>query len=99
MIEKIALAIFDENQLQKELLHHQLELLRYDVYYSTMDILELQKYFEQRPADVLLVNGENNLTGFSESIKNIRRRKGKLKVLLYNSPRFIALEDEIKKQK
>ena len=99
MTEKIALAILDENQLQKELMHHQLELLRYEVFYSTMNTDELKKYFAQRPADVLLVNGENNLNDFSECIKNVRRRRGKLKVLFYNSPRYLKLEDEISKQK
>jgi len=99
MKEKIAVAVYDENQLLKELLHHQLERMRFEVFYSTMNVAELRRYVEMRPVDVLLVNGENDLSKFSLGIKNIRKRKGKIKVIFYNSPYNSKLDEEIKRQK
>jgi len=99
MKEKITLAIYDENRLQKELLHHQLEHIRFEVLYSTMNPDELHEYFAQRPADVLLVNGANNLLKFTARIKNLRKRKGKLKVIFYNMEFDESLLPEMKKIK
>lgn len=84
MKERVTLAIYDENRLQKELLHHQLERAGCDVLYSTTKPEELEEYFEQRPANVLLVNGQNNFSSFILQVKNLRRRNGKLKVIFYN---------------
>jgi DNA-binding NarL/FixJ family response regulator len=83
--EKITLSIYDGNRLQKELLHHQLERLRFDVLYSTTKQSELEEYFRQRPADVLLVNGQNYFSEFISCIKALRKRSGKLKVIFYNT--------------
>jgi len=85
MKEKITLAIYDESQLQKELLHHQFERLRFDVLYSTMHYDELCEYFEQRPADVLLVNWQNRLSKFTTGLKKFRKRSGRLSVIFYNT--------------
>ena len=99
MKEKITLAIYDENKLQKELLHHHLEQLRFDVLYSTMKVAELKEYFDQRPADVLLANGENNLQKFIPGIKNLRRRGGNLKVVFYNTDFVMPVDSENKNLK
>ena len=83
MAEKFTLAVYDENRLQKELLHHQLERMRYEILYSTTDRKQLLEFFNQRPADILLMNGITNLSDFRHLIETLRKNKGKLKVIFY----------------
>jgi DNA-binding NarL/FixJ family response regulator len=99
MKEKLSLAVYDEKQLQKELLHHLLERLQFDVYYSTTKLPELKEYFEQRPADILLVNGENQLYKFTAALSALRKRQGKLNVIFYNFEADDWLLDETKGMK
>ena len=99
MKEKILLAIYDENKLQKELLHHQFERTGFGVLYSTMNTAELKEYFEQSPVDILLVNGENDLTKLISCFNNLRKRKGNLNVIIYNLRKDLSASDDFGKQK
>src|SRR4051812_10535045 len=51
------LAIYDETDLQRQLLHHQIEHLGYQVVFSTSDKETLLEYFEKsKPPQALLMN-------------------------------------------
>jgi DNA-binding NarL/FixJ family response regulator len=91
MKEKITLSVYDENRLQKELLHHQLERTGFHVLYSTTRAEDLIEYFEQRPSTILLVSGQNHFSKFISIVKKLRKHKGKLKVLFYN----LEVEDAV----
>ena len=80
-----SLAIYDEHQMQRELLHHQLERLRFEVLFSCKLKDELQKYIQYHSPDLLLVNSENSVSQEDDFISELIRKNLVDGIIFYNS--------------
>ena len=80
-----SLAIYDEHQMQRELLHHQLERMRFEVLFSCKLKGELQKYIQYHSPDLLLINAENSVSKEDDFISGLIRKKQVDGIIFYNS--------------
>lgn len=79
------LAIYDEHQMQRELLHHQLERMRFEVLFSCKLKDELQKYIQYHSPDLLLVNSENAVSQDDDLISGLIKKESVHGIIFYNS--------------
>lgn len=96
--EKINLAIYDELKLEKELLHHQLERMQYQLLFSSTDAGVVIENSRFHIPDVLLVNGMTAHKKSERLISLIRKKNRKLTVVYYNIPSDAALAAKLKKK-
>ncbi|HLG34990.1 MAG TPA: LuxR C-terminal-related transcriptional regulator [Bacteroidia bacterium] len=82
---KCSLAIYDEHQMQRELLHHQLERMRFEVLFSCKLKKELQKYIQYHSPDLLLVNSENSVSQNDDFISGLIKKELVQGIIFYNS--------------
>jgi DNA-binding CsgD family transcriptional regulator len=79
---KQAIGIYDERTLQRQMLHHNLERMQYEVLYSCRDIQEFIKNYVIYPVDIILYNAENGPGKVEEMLKQLSVSR-KLSLLLY----------------
>ena len=82
---KCSLAIYDEHQMQRELLHHQLERMRFEVLFSCKLKSELQKYTQYHSPDIILINSENSVSRQDTFILGLIKKKQVKGIIYYNS--------------
>jgi DNA-binding NarL/FixJ family response regulator len=88
-----SLAIYDGHQLLRELIHHQLERMRFEVLFSCKSIEELMRYVDYNPPEILLVNAEyvrEQRSGFISRLSPKCRLHG---IIYYNCNTDEALTD------
>ena len=83
--KNLSLAIYDEHQMQRELLHHQLERMRFEVLFSCKLKTELQKFVRFHSPDLLLVNSENSISQTDDFISELIKKKQMEGIIFYNS--------------
>lgn len=83
--KNLSLAIYDEHQMQRELLHHQLERMRFEVLFSCKLKDELQKYIQYHSPDLLLINSENSVSQDDDFISGLIKKELVEGIIFYNS--------------
>jgi DNA-binding CsgD family transcriptional regulator len=93
---KPVLGIYDERILQRQMLHHNLEHMHYEILFSCSNAREFIQNFSIHPVDIILINAENGLQKAEEILQKLNSGKKKLSVLFYCG---CALETEAERLK
>ncbi|HLG35215.1 MAG TPA: hypothetical protein VI757_10070 [Bacteroidia bacterium] len=81
-MEKPRIAIYDEKPLQRQLLHHDLERLQYEILYCCASHEEFVQSFQIHPADIILFNAECGMEKAESILAQVQLKKN-LSIVFY----------------
>jgi DNA-binding NarL/FixJ family response regulator len=82
---KLLIGIYEERTLLRQLLHHNLEHIQYEILYSCSEVNEFVKNFIIYPVDIILFNAENGIAKLETILNQLNGRKRNLRILFYYS--------------
>jgi DNA-binding CsgD family transcriptional regulator len=85
-MEKIArptVGIYDERTLQRQMLHHNLERMPYEVLYSCSDTGEFLQNYLIHPVEIILYNAEGGIAEADDMLKQLDSSRKKVTILFY----------------
>jgi DNA-binding CsgD family transcriptional regulator len=77
------IGIYDEKTLQRQMLHHDLERMEYEILYSCSEVEEFIQNYLIHPVEVILFNAENGIEKAERILQSLVGKKKLSSILLY----------------
>jgi DNA-binding CsgD family transcriptional regulator len=95
-LPKQNIGIYDERTLQRQMLHHNLERMQFEILYSCADPKEFIGNFSIYPVDVILFNAENGMEKSEQMLEHLHGNKKKSSIIFYYGHNDIELAQRFK---
>jgi DNA-binding CsgD family transcriptional regulator len=97
-VSRPAVGIYDEMTLQRQMLHHNLERMPYEVLYSCSCLDEFIQNYLIHPADIILFNAKNGMEKAEEMLTLLNGNRKKPGFLFYYGTTYENELENLRKQ-